>query len=184
MIDLDDILETVEEVEKEPPTEELVEMAILQLDSVCDGAITDDGVGFAGMHARTGKKIAARLKTGLKLTMLQARWARHALSYYLNTQLDWIDKEDFKIAADDAYEKARTRESARINKNLALSRSLETLSREEMVKLFKSIDMQIVEAKDQAFIRGLKQWPKDYSPKQYIFVRKFITKYAQKGLNQ
>lgn len=101
MIDFSDILETVEEVEKEKPTEELIEMAILQLDSVCDGAITQDGVGFAGMHTRKGKWIAAKLLAGNKLNKFEIIWAKFSLPYYLNTQLGWL-KQDFKMAIEDA----------------------------------------------------------------------------------
>ncbi len=111
MIDFSDIGEVAAEVERKKPTEELIEMAIMELDNVCDGARTLDGVGFAGMHTRTGKKIAKRLNKypDYKLTRHEIVWAQMSLGYYLNTQLSWL-KKDFKEAIMDAYANAAERE--------------------------------------------------------------------------
>ncbi len=113
MIDFSDIGEVAAKVEHKKPTEELIEMAIMELDSVCDGARTLDGVGFAGMHTRSGKKIAKRLGyPNYKLTRYEIVWAQMSLKYYLNTQLSWL-KKDFKEAIIDAYANAAERERSK-----------------------------------------------------------------------
>ncbi len=114
-IDLSNINEVVAEVEKEKPAEELIEQAIVQLDSVCDGAITQDGIGFAGMHTYIGKKIASRLKQGIKLTIREIRWADRALPYYLNTQLNWLSKKDFNLAIKNAFKRENARHQHTLN---------------------------------------------------------------------
>ena len=115
MIDFSDILETVETVEAEAPNETLIEMAILQLDSVCDGARTQDNMGYAGMHTYIGKKIAGRLKQGTKLTIRDIRWAEKALPYYLNTQLTWLSKKDFNLAINNAFKRENARHQHALN---------------------------------------------------------------------
>ena len=116
MIDFSDIGEIAAKVERKKPTEELIEMAIMELDSVCDGARTLDGVGFAGMHTRTGKKIASRLGyPNYKLKRFEIVWAQMSLRYYLNTQLSWL-KKDFKEAIQDAYANERERSQCKLIK--------------------------------------------------------------------
>lgn len=165
--------------EKDVATEEWIEQAIVQLHQCCDGARTQDEIGFAGFHTRTGKNIGAKLMRGEKLTVLDVQWAEKALPYYLNTQLGWL-KDDFNDAIKDAQEKAYERFSAEQKEKNDLDKWLLELEYDELLRLFNALILEKIGPWNRDFIKSLQKQNKAgklMTPKQLYWIRRFTAEY-------
>lgn len=83
--------------------------AVIKLHLCCDGAMSEDDMGFAGMHTVYGKRLGKKLLNGYLFDQKDLRWCERALPYYMNTQLDYMDKELFKQAIEDLKPEAKQR---------------------------------------------------------------------------
>ncbi len=155
---------------------------INQLDAVCDGASTDDGVGFAGQHTRRGKRIAHFNRAGYSLRVRDIEWAQVSLPYYFNTQLKHVDKENWKLTCSLAMELAADNERAREKTQAAAELKLLNMPITEVACLLDNIPKDIIEARDIVFLQSLQRWfhrNKSWSAKQFIFVCSFLIKYGK-----
>lgn len=109
-----------------------IKEAMIRLHLHCDGARSDDGMGFAAMHTSNGKRIGAKLVEGYYMTAFEVEWCKTSLPYYFNTQLMYIDKELFKDSIKTLYKKAieRDKKFKDERKKLFIGKSNEDLAKE------------------------------------------------------
>lgn len=168
------------ETELSEPTDikTLFPEALKYLDSVCDGAITDDAVGFAGTHTGKGKKLAANYRNAIPFTTSDVNWIYNSLSYYFNTQLSWIDREDWKLAYNYEYTKASETEADLLEELKKLENFLLSATSDQLKLLLKAINLKAVARRDTNFIKSLQNWQRFYSWKQVHMMKKFILNYS------
>lgn len=69
-------------MQSEPKQLNVIELALLGLAGVCDGAHSHDGQGFNGTDTKFGKSLAAQIQEGRSLTYKQAKGAIKILPKY------------------------------------------------------------------------------------------------------
>lgn len=177
-----ELLDDLPEIAIEPQAhEQYIQRALFQLDVCCDGAISDDGMGFAGMHSFRGKNIAARLNAGKMWNVNDVKWIKKALPYYFNTQLQWVDKEYFFACCNALIEELEVLEIERETEQRTRQEKIAALSQQEKVVRFMAINADNILLKDRTFIMSLQSWiqsKKSWTPKQQVYVEKFLVKYG------
>lgn len=166
--------------------EDAIEIAICDLASVCDGATTQDKMGYAGMHTSRGRSLAAKIREGGKLSKNDLHWAQTALPYYFNTQLQWINKREFDILCGRKISEAEEKE-----KELEEQKEIEKNKKAEELEMLQDLDQSElksdlkevfksgkIEQKDISFITNLVNWRGDWSDKQRYWAAKFVQKYT------
>lgn len=154
----------------------LIEDCIFYLDAVCDGARSDDAVGFSGAHTAIGKGIAAKLRAGAKLSSTDIIWAQTNLPYYFNTQLTFVPKEFFHKLCERKLAVALAREKAFEEKRADF---LGRLHYPESFAFFCKIDLAKVDEKDRSFMLSLRNWRGEHSQRQQPYILKFVEKYLE-----
>lgn len=166
--------------------EDIIPLAIQQMDAVCDGAATRDDVGFAGMHARTGKKIAHYYRTRMTFQWWMIGWIERALPHYFNTQLIWVDKEEFKTSIDWWFNHLRKN-----NRDIEVEEFSRAVDGNPAycARLFKLLDLDCVKPDAWNFVQSLQKQLKSkgwLSPKQMYHAAKYVKEaywhLKQKGL--
>ena len=180
-ISLDDIDDEVDRIEliASKGNERLLVWAIIHLHLLCDGAVTEDNMGFSGQHTRRGKQIGAKLDAGGKLTVPDVEWAKKAIPYYLNTQLKEL-KPHFKDSIEDAMKKAKERHEKYMFGQSVIIDKVNRLSNEECKTLLKTININECSERDRNFIRLMQNWKKPYTDwegGQLPVVRRLLIRY-------
>ena len=176
-LNLDDLSQAVEDIETQPDKEHLIEEAIIQLHQNCDGARTQDQIGFAGMHTHIGKRIGAKLLEGGKLTIPEIQWAGKALPYYMNTQLSWFVYTDFLLAIDHAKENAANRHEKRMFEQSIIESKIREMTADKLKEYLKLIPIEKCDNRDKKFIRSLQYWRRGYTFSQKTWVETFLKRY-------
>lgn len=161
---MSDMLQSVTAVAPQQGTEELLHKALFALDAVCDGAHEIDDVGFNGTHARVGKKIASKVRNGGNLTTDDIVWLGKALPYYKNTQLPWLNADQFADAINDATLKALNR--------------ADDYEREAVYKPLTYADARSVlsylETQPNTFADSIRRWQGQHTAKQQPYVIQLV----------
>lgn len=183
----DEILEDLDDVSLETDIScaDYVTDALMLLDGRCDGAITDDGVGFAAMHTYTGKKIAAKIANGYHYRWFELEWMGDSLPYYFNTQLAHIDADVFKECINDLLGEAHKREYTYKLEKGKLEMRLED-DPDEVAKELLDMDYDTVSTLPPAAksLQNFYSTKKYWTEKQRNYAASLVTEYKIKQLRK
>ncbi|KKL57510.1 hypothetical protein LCGC14_2234680 [marine sediment metagenome] len=176
-LNLDDLSQAVEDIETQPDKEYLITEAIIQLHQSCDGAVSQDQIGFAGYHTHFGKRIGKKLENGGKLSLPEIEWAKSALPYYMHTQLTWLKKMDFDIGIYHARENALDRHRKQMFEQSIVENKIREMTTDKLKEYLKLIPIEKCDKRDQKFIRSLQNWQRGYTFSQLTWVETFLKRY-------
>ncbi len=176
-LNLDDLSQAVKDIEEQPDKEYLIIEAIIQLHQNCDGAVSQDEIGFVGYHTHFGKRIGRKLEEGGELTLPEIEWAKNALPYYMNTQLTWLKKMDFDIGIYHATLNATNRHEKHIFEQSIIENKIREFTKEELKECLKLIPVDKCDKRDQKFIKSLQNWQRGYTFSQQTWVETFLKRY-------
>ena len=143
---------------------------MIALDQRCDGARSDDGIGFMGGHAQAGKAIASRIRSELPLSVRQFEFCVNALPHYFNTQLTWIDQGEFTTEVESM--RASFGAAQKHRDNVATERAYD-----DAFPLLKKIPLEGVDPKDREFLSSLQKWRGRHTERQQPHVSRIVARY-------
>ncbi len=172
----------VAEASKEWDPMELLLEAVHSLRAVCDGATSDDTMGFAGMHVHHGHRIAATSRN--MIVPQDVLWMGEHLQYYKNTQLQWVPWDKWRdmvakalVEADQNLVRIKAEEAAELERQHAQEERIQSIPYKEARLLFVSIDRSQVEKKDLNFLVNLQKQSYRHTEKQEAWLYEFLAKY-------